>query len=128
LLRRNPELLESENVEFEAMTDAELAAIARLASSDFDRMAHVCRRVPFGRVSKGSDESSFADRYGADVTEAATGLMQSVFEDVVRQAMTLYRLVQRANRGQVSEAELAGMAEAAWQTFVDEMREACADG
>jgi hypothetical protein len=33
-------------------------------------------------MTEGFDESSFADRYGADVTEAAVGLMQSVFEDV----------------------------------------------
>jgi hypothetical protein len=61
LARRNPELLEKLNAEFEAMTDAELAVVAGLAPPDFDR------REPFGRVSEGFDESSFADRYGADV-------------------------------------------------------------
>jgi hypothetical protein len=33
LARRNPELLKRENAEFEAMTDAELAALARPAPS-----------------------------------------------------------------------------------------------
>jgi hypothetical protein len=42
LLRRNPELLEKENAEFEAMTDAELAAIPRLGPSE----GH---KPPFGR-------------------------------------------------------------------------------
>jgi hypothetical protein len=66
LARRNPELLERERAEFEAMTDAELVATVRLLRPDFGR------REPFGRVSEGFDESSFADRYSADVvTEAA---------------------------------------------------------
>ena len=80
LARRNPELLERENAEFEAMTDAELVEIVRRVRPDFDRTAHVCYHEPFARVSEGFDESSFADRYGADVTEAATGLMQSADE------------------------------------------------
>jgi hypothetical protein len=63
LARRNPELLAREKAEFEAMTDEELAVVAGLAP-----------------MAEGFDESSFADRYGADVTEAATGLMQSADE------------------------------------------------
>jgi hypothetical protein len=37
LARRNPELLERENAEFDAMTDEELFAIAQLAPPNFDR-------------------------------------------------------------------------------------------
>src|ERR1700737_4025791 len=61
LARRNPELLERKNAEFEAMTDAELAVIARMP-------------------------------------------------------------------GGLGAADLDALAEAAWETFVDEMREACGGG
>ena len=61
LARRNPELLERQNAEFEAMTDAELAVIARMP-------------------------------------------------------------------GGLGAADLDALAEAAWETFVDEMREACGGG
>jgi hypothetical protein len=63
LARRNPELLERMNSEFEAMTDAELAVVAGLESL-----------------------------------------------------------------GDLRAVDLDGLAEAAWETFVDNMREACAGG
>jgi hypothetical protein len=49
LARRNPELLERENAEFEAMTDAELAVIARMPGGlrdiDLDGLAEAAWEV-----------------------------------------------------------------------------------
>jgi hypothetical protein len=59
LARRNPELLKRENAEIRQMSDEELRAMAGLPAP----------------MIEGFDNPSFYDRYGADVTEAATGLL-----------------------------------------------------
>jgi hypothetical protein len=88
--RRNPELFEKLNAEFEGMTDAELAVIARWPHrwqvvTNWPGNRRVADAAEFlierGRAmgTDGFGEIEFADRYGADVvTEAGVGLENPV--------------------------------------------------
>jgi hypothetical protein len=52
------------------------------------------------------------------------GLTEAVFDDVIHSTIRLFRIVQRINGGRVSDIEVDGMAHAAWETFVGNMKEA----
>jgi hypothetical protein len=86
------------NAEFEAMSDDELAKVARLPA-----------------MTEASDESSIAD-YGADVTEAAMGITEAAFIDAILCAIEIVDKCARMPGG-LRDVDLDGLAEAAWEVF-----------
>ena len=119
LARQNPELLERMNAEFEGMTDEELFEIAGLPAPQ--------PPIEEGRAmgTDGFDESSFSDRYGTDVTEAATGLLipdpnVASSDELSRKWEALDRLLGEAE--EIASKEAGSVINALYKTRRDELQ------